>query len=147
MHNALIYTGKLNQKSLYNKVKLKTRWTHILHCPFLTHISGGKSSAKKYAIFFTGIIDTGFYIPPPPAKLETLLPAGILVPQLARISEEKGLPLGRGSGQKGRLLFPTFFFYIKWPPPLKRKLDKSYSPELSPSKFDLLILSQGFPIF
>ena len=95
--------------------------------------------------FFTGVIYTGFYFFFFPLKLETLLPAGIVAPQLARISE-KGLPLGRGSGQKGRLLFPTLFFYIKWPPPLKRKLDKSCSPELFPSKFDPL-LSQGFPIF
>ena len=146
MHNALIYIGKLSQKNLYNKMKLKTRWTHTLHCPFLTHISGGKSSAKKYAIFFllaSSTLDFTFFFFP--LKLETLLPAGIVAPQLARISE-KGLPLGRGSGQKGRLLFPTLFFYIKWPPPLKRKLDKSCSPELFPSKFDPL-LSQGFPIF
>ena len=111
MHNALIYTGKLNQKSLYNKVKLKTRWTHILHCPFLTHISGGKSSAKKYAIFFTGIIDTGFYIPPPPPpNLKLYFQQEFWSPSWPESQRRRGCPWGEGQAKRGGCYFLPFSF-------------------------------------
>lgn len=45
-----------------------------------------------------------------PLKLETLLPAGIFAPQLARISEEKGYLWGEGQAKRGGCYFlPSSF--------------------------------------
>lgn len=60
----------------------------MLYCPFLTHISGGESSAKKSAIF-TGVLYSGFHFSFSNMRREALLPAGVLASQLARISGEK----------------------------------------------------------
>lgn len=110
MHNALIYIGKLSQKNLYNKMKLKTRWTHTLHCPFLTHISGGKSSAKKYAIFFllaSSTLDFTFFFFP--SNLKLYFQQELWPPSWPE-SQRRGYLWGEGQAKRGGCYFLPFSF-------------------------------------
>lgn len=63
---------------------------HMLHCPFLTHISRGVSSDKKKSAVFTNVLYSGFYFPLSNLTREALEQVGILSSPLARISGEKG---------------------------------------------------------
>lgn len=58
--NALIYIGELNQKNLHNKLKSETGWTHLLHCPSLTHFVVVNLLPRNMP-FFAGVLHTGFY--------------------------------------------------------------------------------------
>lgn len=139
--NALIYIGELNQKNLHNKLKSETGWTRWLHCPSLTHFVVVSLLPRNMPFLLVSFTLASTFLSQ--TWREALLPAGVLkASQLPGISEEEGLPLGRGSGQKGEVAITYPFLLHRMATSPQRELGKSCSQGLFLSKSDPLILSQ-----